>query len=483
MNMKIRGKILTGVLMLGIALTGCSGNQGSTPKKPVSVTVWNYYNGPQNEQFNDLVQQFNEGVGREKNIVVEAVSSGSLEELIRMVTDSVSGKMGAEELPQLCAAYADTAFNLDQNGDILADMSPYLTEDEKKLYVDAYLEEGRFTDDDTLKIFPTAKSTEVMTINRTAWEPFAKENGLDLSALSTWEGLAETAKKYYQWTDAKTPDIPDDGCAFFGRDAFANYMLVGSSQLGHDIVRQENGQTVIDFDRESVKRLWDAYYLPFVQGYYDREGKFASDDLKAGRIISYVGSSSGALYTPKEVIYEDGSREKITCDIIPVPNFEGTKPAAIQQGAGMIMFRSDEQTEKACMEFLKWFTAPEANMKFSLSSGYLPVTKEANNPEFIEKDKRFDMPENPALANTISVAMEEVSTYRLYTSKPFANSNKMREFLNTAMTNRAVEDREQVKKLTDSGMSKEEALETLDTDACFDEWYEDTCQRLQSMKE
>jgi len=33
----------------------------------------------------------------------------------------------------------------------------------------------------------------------------------------------------------KTPDVPDDGKAFFGRDAMANYMLVGSMQLGTEI--------------------------------------------------------------------------------------------------------------------------------------------------------------------------------------------------------------------------------------------------------
>lgn len=483
--MKRKYKILAGIVLLGGLMTGCmAGGKGEVWEKPVSVTIWTYYNGPQNEQFNDLVQQFNDSVGRERNIIVEAVSTGSLGELIRMVTDSVSGRLGSEELPQLCAAYADTAFNLEQNGGVLEDMTPYLTESEMELYVDAYLDEGRLTGDGTLKVFPTAKSTEIMTINLTAWEPFAKESGLDLSVLSTWEGLSETAEKYYRWTDAKTPDIPNDGAAFFGRDAFANYILVGSSQLGHDIFRQENGQTVIDFDRTTMKKLWDFYYLPFVQGYYDREGKFASDDLKTGRIISYVGSTSGALYTPNEVIYEDGSRVEIACGVLPVPNFKGTEPAAIQQGAGMVMFRSDEKTERACMEFLKWFTAPEANLKFCLGSGYLPVMKEANDPEYLKKESGESvMPENPTLADTISTAMEEVRHYRLYTTKPFMDSNRMRDLLNVTMSDCAQRDREQVKKMIDSGLSLEEAMEALDSDGRFTEWYEDTYQKLQVVSE
>ena len=51
------------------------------------------------------------------------------------------------------------------------------------------------------------------------------------SDLETVEGLVDTAEKYYNWTDEQTEE-PDDGKAFFGRDAMANYMFVGAKQLG-----------------------------------------------------------------------------------------------------------------------------------------------------------------------------------------------------------------------------------------------------------
>ena len=46
-------------------------------------------------------------------------------------------------------------------------------------------------------------------------------------------------------------------------------------------------------------------------------------------------------------------------------------------GAGFVVTKSDEKKETACVEFLKWFTAKEQNTDFSVSAGYVPVTKDA----------------------------------------------------------------------------------------------------------
>lgn len=65
---------------------------------------------------------------------------------------------------------------------------------------------------------------------------------MELSSLSTMEGLAETAGKYYDWTDSLTPDIPNDGKAFYGRDAMANLFIIGSMQLGTEIFKVETSR-------------------------------------------------------------------------------------------------------------------------------------------------------------------------------------------------------------------------------------------------
>ena len=115
----------------------------------------------------------------------------------------------------------DTAYAVDRLG-LVADLRPYLTDEELAEYVPGYLEEGAFSGEGTLKIFPIAKSVELLMLNATDWEKFAAATGADDSAFATVEGITETARQYYEWTDAQTPDISDDGKAFFGRYAFAN---------------------------------------------------------------------------------------------------------------------------------------------------------------------------------------------------------------------------------------------------------------------
>ena len=44
------------------------------PDKPLSITIWHYYNGAQQVAFDELVNEFNETVGKEKGIFVKGYS-------------------------------------------------------------------------------------------------------------------------------------------------------------------------------------------------------------------------------------------------------------------------------------------------------------------------------------------------------------------------------------------------------------------------
>lgn len=143
---------------------------------------------------------------------------------------SAEGKVGAAAMPNIFSAYADTAYALDKLG-LVVDVSRYLTADERAAYVDNYLTEGDFGQTGSIKIFPVAKSTELLFLNETDWQPFAEATGTQESEMLTIEGLLAVAERYYNWTDAQTA-TPDDGKALFGRDAMANYLLIGAPGAG-----------------------------------------------------------------------------------------------------------------------------------------------------------------------------------------------------------------------------------------------------------
>ena len=188
MNRKSRfaAALLAGALLLG---TSACGTQGTASfASPVELTVWTYYNGDQLETFNRLVEEFNDTVGRERNIEVIASGQGSVNDLETNVMNAAEGKVGAEALPNIFSAYADTAYAIDRMG-LVVDLAPYLDEKEREKYIEAYLEEGDFDGDGSIKIFPTAKCTELLFLNDTDWQKFAQAAGADYSDLLTVEGV------------------------------------------------------------------------------------------------------------------------------------------------------------------------------------------------------------------------------------------------------------------------------------------------------
>ena len=366
MKKNVIGRAGTAFALVGaLALAGCSGSSAPSedavssvldPSDPVQVELWTYYNGTQQQAFEDLVKDFNATKGKDLGIVVTSSSQGGVNDLASAVTDSAQELVGSEAMPDAFLSYSDTASVIDGFG-MVADLSGYLTEEEKAGFVEGFLEEGDLNGNGSLKVFPVGKSTETLQINMTDFQTFADATGTSLDEMSTIEGIVRVAERYYEWTDAQTPGVMGDGRPFFGRDAMANYLITGSKQLGHEIFEIENGVCALNFDRATMKTLWDNYYVPMVQGWFSAEGKFRSDAVKTGDLICYVGSSSSVVYFPQTVTVDDATSYPIQLDALPNPSFEHGKPCSPQQGAGFVVTKSDEKKETACVEFLKWFTA------------------------------------------------------------------------------------------------------------------------------
>ena len=465
-------------LLLGALLCGCGGSKSPLdPENPVSITVWHYYNGSQQAAFDALVEEFNETIGREKGIYVQDYSQGSVSDLESAVRASLAGEVGAKEMPDIFSSYADTAYEVETAG-ALANLSDYMSEEEIAKYVDSYIDEGRIAADGSLRIFPVAKSTEVFLLNKTDWEPFAEETGVSLDDLKTMEGVTATAKTYYEWVDAQTPDIPNDGRAFYGRDAMANYFIIGMRQQGVEIFQVENGQVTLNVPKESVRRLWDNYYVPMVKGYFGAYGSFRSDDVKTGDMLAYTGSTTSAMYFPDRVELENGSYE-IDYIVMSAPILAGGEDYAVQQGAGMVVSKSDRVREYASVEFLKWFTQVENNLQFGCASGYQPVLNEANNTEMLDKvieEQGIEVADKTYAC--ITHVFNDMSHMKFYTNKSFENGSQARKVLEYNLSDKAAADRATVEEKLSKGMSLDEACAPFVTEEAFDEWYDNFVRAL-----
>lgn len=476
------------VVAAALGLAGCSsaaqdapeatgGASALDPADPVQVELWTYYNGTQQQAFEDLVSEFNATRGKELGVVVSSSTQGGVNELGAAVTESAQELVGSATMPDAFLSYSDTASVVDKLGRV-ADLAPYLTDEEKDSYVESFLEEGDINGNGELKVFPVGKSTETLQINATDWQQFADATGATLDNLSTVEGITATAQAYYEWTDAQTPETAGDGRPFFGRDAMANYLIMGSKQLGHEVFDIENGTCTLNLDRATMKTLWDNYYVPMVQGWFSAEGKFRSDAVKTGDLICYVGSSSSVVYFPKTVTVDDDTSYPIEFTALAAPTFENGEPCSAQQGAGFVVTKSDKKKETACVEFLKWFTDKEQNTEFSVSAGYVPVKKDALTLENLDSAaSSIEGTQNyrdnlPATLETIEAGV--------YATPPFEGGVAARAVLEHALSDKAVADRAEVVAALEAGVSPDEAVAPYLDDAVFDAWLLDLESQLKA---
>ncbi len=362
------------VLMLLFSVqTGCKKDGRLDREDPVTLTLWHNYGGQMKDSMDAMVDEFNETVGSERGIIISVTSISSSNALHDKLVMIANGDAGAPEMPDIATTNPKTAVILAEKG-LLTDLKSLFAQKELDAYIPRFLEEGTL-ETEHLYIFPTAKSTEVLFLNKTVFDRFAKDTGATFDDLSTFEGIAETADLYYQWSDSQTPGISGDGKAFFHADSLFNLTQIGCRQLGEDFLMEMDKR--LDYTSPAFKRIWDFFFEAAVRGHFTAFDGYASDHFKTGEVICSVGSTAGVLFFDPVVTYPDNTMESMELMVLPYPVFSGGEKIALQRGAGMVVARTDERKAYAAAIFLKWFTSPENNLRFISTTGYLPVTKEA----------------------------------------------------------------------------------------------------------
>lgn len=464
MKKKLTVLLLILVLVFSFTcLTACADYSTET----TTLTLWHYYNNEQLLAFNRLVDEFNETVGKEKRIIIKHSSPGYVNDVAQKIIAAATGVPGADAMPNIFMTYADTAYIVDQLG-LLAELDAYFKKEELSDYVDRYLDEGRF-DGEHLKIFPIAKSTEILMLNKTDWDKFAAVHpDVSLSELSTVEGILRVSELYYEWS----------GKAFYSRDSLSNYFIVGSKSLGKDLMyRDADGNFKVDFDETVLRHLWEGFYVPFVKGHFYSSSSFRSTDVSTGNILAYTGSTSSSPFFPKSVQTGDDTMYPIEHYTLPAPKFEEGADIAVQQGAGLAVTKSDAKTEEACAVFLKWFTEVENNERFSIESSYMPVRKSAVISDYLEKSENLD----PRVYDALKVSEKICADNDLYSNIPSEYSNSVRSVLDKHIENYSKAKRQEYLNLISDEMSREEkekALEPFIGDAAFAAWLKDFTDKI-----
>ncbi|MDY4610585.1 MAG: extracellular solute-binding protein [Sphaerochaetaceae bacterium] len=452
------------VLVCLFAFISCGKNTGgdqsvsSTDVAPVNLVIWNYYIGEQKKAFDAAVAEFNATVGLKEKIVVESVSKSDITTLNNQVAASANNEPGSEPLPDMFFAYSDIAYVLAEKG-LLESYDAYVAPGTFDLFVPGFVAEGKILDDGKTYILPVAKSTEVITINKTDFDIFMEAVDADsrfedvsYDSFLTWEGIVKVSQAYYEWTAATT----GDGKALFGIDSIANFLISSNRQLGVELMTVADGKGTLSLKRSALEKIWDTYYEPMVRGWFAAYGRFRSDDVKNGDLLAYLGSNTSGAYFPKQVFAENEATYPIDLLVMSMPVYEGCEKVAIQQGAGVAMIKSDARKAQAAAMFLLWFSEPDLNIKFATMSSYIPVRNEAIG----QLDAQYAQnPPDDRIGMTLERAISQVASgYDMYAPRPYSGSYELRLVLENVLKHSCADARAKVLEDISVGVDYETAV-------------------------
>ena len=396
------------LLLAAVFITSFVGCSQESKKEPTEVTLWHVYGAQTDSPLNDMIDVFNETVGAEQNIRVKVTSVSNNNTIHENILSAAFAEPGAQAMPDMFVSYPKTVLAMPDES-VLVDYNDYFSKDELAAFIPAFVEEG--TVHDRLVTLPVAKSTEVLFVNKTAFDRFASATGAKLSDLETWEGLYEAAEKYVKWTDEQTTE--GDGKAFFVHDFHFNYFQVGIESLGEKFFSGES----VAFG-SMFEKAWQPYAKAALQGGVWLESGYATEPLRTGDTIAAVASSASVLYFSDTVTYEDNTSEKVDIISLPCPIFKGCEKTVIQRGAGICTVKSTPEKEKACVTFLKWLTDAQRNVEFVTKLGYMPVKQESFDKYLTPAIETL---ENPMYVSLYQAFQKTQADYTFYNTPQLDN--------------------------------------------------------------
>lgn len=422
------------------------------PENPTTIIVWHYYSDESGQILNSMISNFNETVGLEKGIIVKAVNKGKIIELEKSISDSAKGIVTSEPMPNIFSSYIDKAVEIDMLGK-LTDLNKYFSQKEKEKYVKNFIEAGMYKG--KLLIAPVVKSTEIMYVNKEAWDAAKAKYGYSDDDLKTWEGIVKVAKDYH-----KNKQLAGENKAFFGFDSIPNFEIIAMKQLGVDIIDGEN--KCANLNRGGLRRIFDIYYGQMLnEGFYSN-GKFRSDNIKSSDIVAYVGSNSGGKYFP-EFIVDNEMEKKISLLALNYPSFSGKNQLAMLQGAGFCVAKASDAEVEGSIEFVKWFTNEKNNFEFAIKAGYLPALVSIYESKMWKDElKSLENGDTKSknLAEVYDKAGEQVLDKDTYYVTPFDKSYKIRIILESTL-----------QEITNDAINRKNNLhEPIENEADFEKW-------------
>ncbi len=347
----------------------------------VSVIFWHAMGGPLGDFLEDsLITEFNE---THPGIEIVPVSMGNYRALCQKILASVM----AGDTPVVAQAYETWTSQL-VRGEALVPMDSLMDADGPEIrerwendFFPVFRENNTFRG--RVYSFPFNKSVQALYYNVELMDslglrpPRTHEEYLNVLRELTHDanGDGDLLDEGDRWGTAFSPSV----------GMFENLLL----QKGGALLTPDSSRTAFSSDEgiEALEMLVQILHedetARLSSGYtHQRDFAEGSVGLVQGSIVSLAFLESDWERR------EESDLPTFTLGVAPLPSAEDT--AVIIAGTNVVIFRGDSAEVEAGWEFVKWFTAPVQQARWSAATGYVPATRSSlDEPEIQARFEQY----------------------------------------------------------------------------------------------
>lgn len=354
---------------------------GKEKAETAKVTIWHSAQGSNATVFEEIAQTFNDTIGKEKGIEIEAIYQGKANDVLT----SVNAASGTGNLPDIAMMDATAATDMNH--------SQYLvTVDKLGIDTSDILACGisSYTSENGLLALPFNASALLYYYNKTLYD------SLGVNPPKTLDDMVEVMKKTGTKDRAAFAGVPAtfELTTLIGAQNGLSYML--NNRNGHD-----GAATEVLFGKEGTyKTFLEKWKAVYDTGFYSPITSGVTAEFTSGRCAAMLASSSNLA----SVINSVSGEFEVGVAKVPMVNENATGGTVISGGA--LFSFTDSPAVKTVLEYM---ISPDVQAKWSEATGYVPVSTKAYETEaykaFLEKNPQYKvaieslLDSNPGLAN------------------------------------------------------------------------------------
>ncbi len=322
------------------------------PENPVTIEFWYAWTGSIEENNQEKAQTFNETVGKDLGIIVEAYYQGDYYD----THQKLQAAYIANEAPAVSVMEIASTRQFADSG-VIKDLSSYIEKDAVDMddFYTGLLENCIVND--TYYAIPFLRSTPIMYYNVDLFE----KAGLPTTGPTTWEEWAEYSKTIKEET----------GVAGLSMTAYDWMYEAFMFQHGTSILNEE--ETAVNLNSDETREIISFFKDLGDAGYADLYASSQGDQIsiaQANQTTAMWLGSTGSLAGNKAIADEAGY-ELGTC-FIPSADQYGVPTG----GCNLVMTsKLTPEEEAAAWEFIKWVTQTEQAISNSMATGYVMTRK------------------------------------------------------------------------------------------------------------